>query len=293
MIDVFIPTKNSQDTILAVLQALRRVQAPVRRIINLDVSSSDHTVGIMEAFCHQAGWEFFSVNNEPGVGLARFLANELVETELYLSLDSDVILSEGYIQRLLEIMEDDPGLIFASGFVLFGDLGGPVASIYQWRRAKKGSQPCLGASIIRRSLADFDVIKDVAWGEDSAFEAHMTLTGGRCYLDYDLTAYHPRGLWEDLIHMALWGGGAKTLGRTWTLETGRFFVKSLAGLSVAWATQDWRVAVWSPIRELSHLIGFIKTPRSSMRLTLAQEFEIIRRRKNSPSQVAEGHTLSP
>lgn len=281
-IDVFIPTKNSGKTILATLEALADSGAQVSRIINLDVASSDRTVEIMGAFCSRMGWGFYSMQNDPGIGLARFLGNELIETEFYLSLDCDVILTQGYVQTLIKIMEADPGLIFSSGFVMFGDLGGPVASIYNWRKSKKASQPCLGASVIRRSLADFEVIRDMAWGEDSAYEAHMVLTGGRCKLDFDLVAFHPRGLMDDLTHMRLWGEGSKELGRTWPLELGRWVIRGLEGFRIAWETGDLRVIPWVPIRETAHLIGFLGKARGSRRLTLAQELEIIRQRKSSP-----------
>jgi len=256
-VDVFIPTWNSGKTLKATLNSLVTAEVPISRLLILDVSSTDDTFNISKTFCEKHGIPLVFRAVKRGLGYARYVAQEIVETPYYVSLDADILLTPGWYKQLKRRLDEDPTCAFASSMIMFGDKGTVVYRIHEFKRHLCEFQPCVGSTLIRRSHTDFTCIKDVYVGEDSCYVRHLIDGGGHYIVGYSVVSHHPRTLRGDLEHLYTWGRGAREIGYNFFVQTGRLVLSLGQGFRYVAHTGDPCMIGWIPLRQAMWYLGYL------------------------------------
>ncbi len=106
--DVCIPTKNSGDSLEACLISITKI-IPYNRIIIVDGYSSDDTVKIAQKF----DCEIHYCNGR--LGEARTMLMNLVKTDLFFFIDSDIVLNKKWFNILINTIDENTGAIQGFG----------------------------------------------------------------------------------------------------------------------------------------------------------------------------------
>lgn len=200
-IDVVIPTKNSMPNLPTLIKAIKK-DVPVNRIIVVDGHSTDGTIkysrNTADIIIEQQG---------EGVGEARQLALEQVETPIYASFDSDIEFPHGWFKKIIKHM-DDPDVAVASGKVIFGEPGcKPIADMRRYQYTTPTFNAHTLANTLQRTalihkLGGFD--PKLRTGEDTDLYLRMQEAGFKWIIDREVTCKHPRTFWEYLVSMFRW-----------------------------------------------------------------------------------------
>jgi len=109
-IDVVMLTKNSEHLLTECLRSIYE-NVPVRRLIVVDGSSTDDTLGIIREFDKE--YENVKIITENGSrAKARDKGIQEVETEWFMFADSDIILSKDWFKKAKEQIYNDVGAIW-------------------------------------------------------------------------------------------------------------------------------------------------------------------------------------
>ena len=115
MISAFVPTLNNEKTIRRVLRSLKSQSIKPKRVIVIDSGSNDATEEIVkEEGCEFYGPSYFGFEFL-GLGRARNRILELIDTPYLLSVDSDVLLEEEHIEKILPLFEQDSAIAGIAG----------------------------------------------------------------------------------------------------------------------------------------------------------------------------------
>lgn len=110
-VDVVMPTKNRLEPCLPEsLEAMDR-EVPVNRFIVIDAHSTDGTVEHLREFCDGNDIDLVLERSDAPLPKARQRGMELVETDWFLFLDSDVVLLDGYFETLTGYIEEGVGAV--------------------------------------------------------------------------------------------------------------------------------------------------------------------------------------
>ncbi|MDY6777196.1 MAG: glycosyltransferase family 2 protein [Candidatus Nanohaloarchaea archaeon] len=105
------PTKNRLEPCLPEsLEAMER-EVPVNRFIVIDAHSTDGTVEHIQEFCDENGIDLVLERSDAPLPKARQRGIELVETDWFLFLDSDVVLLDGYFDTLTGYIDEGVGAV--------------------------------------------------------------------------------------------------------------------------------------------------------------------------------------
>lgn len=111
-VDVVVLTKNSESTLRACLESVYQ-NVPVRRLIVLDAFSTDSTLRIVDQFNRKYG-NVKLLQTEGTRGYARQKGIEMVETDWFMFVDSDVVLCKDWFKRASKYVEDDVGAVWGA-----------------------------------------------------------------------------------------------------------------------------------------------------------------------------------
>jgi glycosyltransferase involved in cell wall biosynthesis len=109
-VDVVVLTKNSQRILKNCLDSIY-ANIPVSRLIIFDGYSTDKTLGILDEFQRKFG----NIVVFQGIGtrgMARQKAIERVETEWFVFVDSDVVLSRNWFRKAWRLVKEDVGAVW-------------------------------------------------------------------------------------------------------------------------------------------------------------------------------------
>jgi len=207
LIDIFIPTLNSIDTIQECIQAIHRT-VPVKRIIVVDGGSTDGTL----EYCKR-NTDLTLTQKIPGIGAARQLGLEQIETTLYGSFDSDVTDIPHNWYKKLEPLFDSPRTAMASAVTIFGKDN--LLEKYHIQRAIKEKRGCIS---LCNALIRTDAIKQIGGyrplpaAEDVDIKQRLRENGYKVTQPLDLILYHERTLLDDLKSMTWYSSGSAALG---------------------------------------------------------------------------------
>jgi len=206
-IDVCIPTKNSSKTIKECLDSLLIAGIPINKLIIVD-ASIDNTKEIISKWCDNKNIKYLILNQVgEGVGSARQIALDNVKTSIFASIDSDVILTNKWYDKIMDYMILDY-VVVASGFLYFGNKGGAMYKFIDWKRRNYIFHLTLGNCLINTekiiSLGGFNTTYNSS--EDTElYEEKVLKSNYKWILDRGIIAYNPRGLVEELRH-SFWYG---------------------------------------------------------------------------------------
>lgn len=109
-IDVALLTLNSERKLRECLDGIYQ-NVPVKRLIVVDGYSSDQTIPILEEYNKRYG--NVEIVQEKGTrGSARQTAIEMVKTEWFMFVDSDVVLSKNWFKEAWKLVRDDVGAVW-------------------------------------------------------------------------------------------------------------------------------------------------------------------------------------
>jgi len=127
MITAFVPTLNSSRTLGATLKSINSQTVKPERVIVIDSGSTDDT----EKIAKEYGAEFYSPEffgfDFLGLSRARNRILELAQTPYLLSVDSDVMIENDYIENFLPVIEKKK----------LGGIGGKLIDILRTRPADR------------------------------------------------------------------------------------------------------------------------------------------------------------
>jgi glycosyltransferase involved in cell wall biosynthesis len=109
-IDVAILTMNSDGTLRECINSVY-MNVPVNNLIIVDGYSTDATVDIIEQFQQQYGNVIF-IQQKGTRGSARQKAIQLVKSDWFMFVDSDVILSKNWFAEAEKMVKDDVGALW-------------------------------------------------------------------------------------------------------------------------------------------------------------------------------------
>jgi len=109
-VDVVILTKNSEHLLRKCIEAVYK-HVPVNRLIIVDGYSTDKTLQIVNEFQEKYGNVVFTQDRGTR-GEARQKAIEAIETDWFMFVDSDVILSKDWFVKAEKLIKDDVGAIW-------------------------------------------------------------------------------------------------------------------------------------------------------------------------------------
>ena len=200
-IDVFIPTFNSMPEIKRLLKSIK-YEIPINRIIIVDGGSSDGTIQFTKS---EGATVLFQTH--PGVGAARALALDLIETPIFASFDSDVQITPGWYKIMVKIM-DDPHVAVAASIALYGQPGSALEDFFKWGYEVGRRKANLCAVLLRT-----DLIKNVGGfnpdyktGEDVDLYRKIVKTNSIKWITVEnVIVRHPQTLQEFFLHSAWYG----------------------------------------------------------------------------------------
>jgi glycosyltransferase involved in cell wall biosynthesis len=109
-VDVVILTKNSERLLRKCIDSVYQ-NVPVNRLIVVDGCSADNTALIVKEFQEQHGNVIF-VQDKGTRASARQKAINMVESDWFMFVDSDVILSQNWFAKAEKLIKDDIGAIW-------------------------------------------------------------------------------------------------------------------------------------------------------------------------------------
>jgi glycosyltransferase involved in cell wall biosynthesis len=109
-IDVAILTMNSERMLKECVNSVYK-NVPIRNLIVVDGFSTDATVSIVKEFQEKYGNVKF-IQEKGTRGKARQTAIQLVKTEWFMFVDSDVVLSKSWFAKAEKFVKDDVGAIW-------------------------------------------------------------------------------------------------------------------------------------------------------------------------------------
>jgi len=109
-VDVVVLTKNSARVLRECLNSIYR-NVPVNNLIIIDGYSTDETLDIVRGFQERHG-NVKLVQTGGARGYARQRGIEMVETDWFMFVDSDVVLCRDWFRRALRYVEDDVGAVW-------------------------------------------------------------------------------------------------------------------------------------------------------------------------------------
>lgn len=169
-IDVVILTYNSEKTIKQCLDAIMQ-NIPYHNIIIVDGGSSDGTLDIIEGHPLKKSIKLF-IKPELTLGEARIFAYKQVETPIFASIDSDVIIKPGWFDEMMKFMDRNTGAV-----------EGGVINYYPFIEAtgyEKGRGYTFNNLFLKDAVKNIQAVK-LLTKEDNYIKYHIEKNGFRWY----------------------------------------------------------------------------------------------------------------
>ncbi len=111
-IDVAIITKNSVEPCLKEMLTSVIKEIPINRVIVVDGYSTDGTINLIKSILNKHSVKYVIEYDDGNRATARQKAIELVETDFFAFIDTDVILVKGWYKNMMSSMKDDVGVVW-------------------------------------------------------------------------------------------------------------------------------------------------------------------------------------
>lgn len=199
-VDVVICVKNQAKSLERVLRQIIR-EIPFKNLIVIFGSSIDGTQNVAEKYTKNVFWD-----EDKGLGAARNLGIRKANSEIVAMIDSDVILTKGWYQRLIRYF-DDPKVAAVMGTCIYGYGCKPLELYWEYLRLNDSENWGCHNTMFRRSavlkVGNFDETVTGA-GEDYDLYLRLLKAGYKWIWVRDATVYHPMNMLEYLNHVRWW-----------------------------------------------------------------------------------------
>jgi len=167
--DICIPTKNSEKTIGTCLSAIEKTfRNKVNQIVVVDGYSSDKTVKIIESFKETLPIRLFFSRKK--LGKVREFMIRKVSTEWFFFIDSDVIVNEPWLNKLLSFRDKRTGAI--QGFALPQNF-----LLREIRKRKIPERGYTSNTLIRKESVEGIRLPNISRGEDDLIKKYIESRG--------------------------------------------------------------------------------------------------------------------
>jgi glycosyltransferase involved in cell wall biosynthesis len=203
-IDVAILTMNSDGMLRECINSIY-MNVPVNNLIIVDGYSTDATVDIVEQFQRQFG-NVILVQEKGTRASARQKAIQLVKSDWFMFVDSDVILSKNWFAKAEKIMKDDVGALW--GIEIWSVLRGKnILKLFERVTMKifeerGGTHDML---IKRKTVEDIEIPRQLHTYEDAYIKSWIEKKGFRVLGVYEPYCIHFRAgsVWTAKKHIEL------------------------------------------------------------------------------------------
>jgi len=196
-IDVVVLTKNSAGFLHECLASIYD-NVPVNHLIIVDGYSTDATLDIVEEFQRKHG-NIKLIRTMGTRGYARQKGIEMVETDWFMFVDSDVVLCKDWYSKALRLIDDDVGAVW--GMELWSVLLRSKRLLSMFERAnfrvfkqRGGTHDML---VRRRAVEGIRIPANLHTYEDAYIKSWISKRGFRVVPAYDpyCIHYRPKSVW--------------------------------------------------------------------------------------------------
>jgi glycosyltransferase involved in cell wall biosynthesis len=203
-IDVAILTMNSERILRECLNSVYK-NVPVKNLIVVDGFSTDATTSIIKEFQEKYGNVKF-VQEKGTRGSARQTAIQLVKTDWFMFVDSDVILSKNWFVETQKLVKDDVGAIW--GIEIWSVLKGTkILRLFERMTIKIFEQRGGTHDILirRKTVEDIKIPYQLHTYEDGYIKSWIEKKGYKVLGVYDPYCVHfrPESVWTVNKHIEL------------------------------------------------------------------------------------------
>ena len=117
--DVGILTYNDMDVILYLLSSIDFIDR-INRLVVVDGGSKDFTLDIIKLWASENDVDLKIIENIRGRGRARKILFQELETEYAVILDSDIVLSPGWLDHIITHINEYVGMIWGAAYTVSG-----------------------------------------------------------------------------------------------------------------------------------------------------------------------------
>ena len=231
-----------------------RNQIPVNHLIIVDGHSTD---GTLQYAKRESDITLTQPNT--GVGEARQIALENIETQIYASFDSDIHLPPEWYKTVSPNMKENVAV--TSTPVIFGKPGfKPLQKMYEFSYFQRMNEyPTLANSLqnteIIRRLGGFN--PKLLSGEDTDLMKRVKKSKYQWVIERRISVPHPRTITEDLEHVKWWGNYFLVTGLPVKQVIIKFLKSFREGLILAYRAHP--ALLWyKPMRDLAILKAYLE-----------------------------------
>ena len=233
-VDVAILTMNSERKLRDCLNSVY-ANVPVKRLIVVDGFSTDATIAIMQEFQQKYG-NVVIVQEKGTRGSARQTAIQLVQTEWFLFVDSDVVLSKNWFAEAEKLIQDDVGGIW--GIEVWSVLrGSKILRVFERITLKifekrGGTHDLL---VRRKTVEDIKIPYALHTYEDGYIKSWINKKGYKVLGVYEPYCIHygPESVWTMQKHVELMVSDLKYAIRRPILLLSYGFYSGIVALQIA------------------------------------------------------------
>jgi len=203
-IDVILLTKNSEPTLEKCLDSIFE-NIPIRRVIIVDGFSTDGTLDILQRY-HEKYHNIVVIFDKGTKATGRQKGIELVNTEWFMFVDSDVILCKDWFKKAEKLITPEVGAVWGmnfditgkgKGWIKWSKIGrGPSFSDIQFEQFKvRGG--CHDILIRTEAAKGIKIPSDLNVYEDAYIKRYIEKRGWRVlatkdpFCIHDRSAFHP------------------------------------------------------------------------------------------------------
>lgn len=261
-VDLVIWTKSNPLILDVVLKRINKVIP--KDVVNKRLVVNDHSEDSTPMVIRQNGWTQI-VNEGHGISDAANLALNNVETEWFVSVEQDVVLSEYWWNRISRLAVDGVAAVSGVRFLPQDNLCSNIErynSVYQNGYGKTLDNTLWNTKALR-SVGGFPKLKNA--GLDTLLAEKFKAKGLKWIVDSDVQSLHlHKGLYDELRRYYFYGASLPELYSKMDCSDDEwsFFVKLLkspvAALKMSLQMNDSRLMLSYPLVRLSWLLGYLR-----------------------------------
>ena len=257
-LDIVVCTRNNEATIRQSLQRILAYGTPSRLIV-IDGESTDRTTEIATTM----GAQIYSDKGR-GLGYARNMALQLVETPIFGFVDADAFIPNNWID--LQKHMTDPTVAAASATTIYGYGNPPLQRLHEWMADRGSGDVGFVSTIANKNalLAVGGIREDLPAYEDWELLARLKSHGFRWVSDRRVVTLHPQSLPSFLSHARRWGCGARIAGVPLRRFVRHFLTSPYWGIRIAVLVHPVH-AIYYPLLRLFYLVGYVECSQCDVR----------------------------